>query len=265
MLSAGKYFLEKQNGNKGIPESEYLHIAVLSMGLSDLYPFEADKKIIEYQLDKKNFLTSMKVDDFNTLLSTDAPAPGGGSVAALCGGMSGALSSMVAALTYGKKGYEDAFAEMNEVGVEAQNIKDAFITDVDRDTDAFNKVMDAMRLPKKTDADKAVRLDAIEEATKNATLVPFEVLERTLIAAKLARRVVEKGNKNSVSDAGVAALTARVGAEGAYLNVKINLPGINDEQFKTDLLKKAEKIRKEVVEHTEETVRLVEEVLVEEE
>lgn len=265
MLSAGKHFLEKQNANQGVPESEYLHIAVLSMGLSDLYPFEPEKKIIEYQLEKSNFLTSMKVDDFTNLLSTDSPAPGGGSVAALCGGMSGALSSMVAALTYGKKGYEDVFKEMNEVGVEAQKIKDAFIVDVDRDTDAFNKVMDAMRLPKKTDEDKEARLNAIEEATKNATLVPFEVLERTLIAAKLARRVVEKGNKNSISDAGVSALTARVGAEGAYLNVKINLPGINDEKFKTTIIQKAEKIRKEVVEHTEETVRLVEKILAENE
>ncbi len=258
MLQAGRYYLEKQGKTKGVPEAELIHVADLSLGLSDLYPFEADKKIIEYQFDKGNVLTSMKIDEFTDLLSTDSPAPGGGSVAALCGALSGALSSMVGALTHGKKGYEDAFTEMEEIGLLAQEMKAAFLADVDRDTEAFNRVMAAMRLSKKTDEDKAQRAAAIEEATKQATLVPLGVLERALEAAKLARRVVERGNVNSISDAGVAALAARTAAEGAYLNVRINLPGIEDESFKKEILAKAQELRDEVIKHTDETVKLAE-------
>jgi glutamate formiminotransferase/formiminotetrahydrofolate cyclodeaminase len=258
MLQAGRYYLEKQGKTRGVPEAELIHIADLSLGLSDLYPFEADKKIIEYQFEKGELLTAMKIEQFTDLLSTDAPAPGGGSVAALCGALSGALSSMVSALTHGKKGYEEAYAEMEEIGIHGQELKAAFLADVDRDTEAFNKVMEAMRLPKKTDEDKAKRTDAIEEATKQATLVPLGVLERALEAAKLARVVVEKGNVNSISDAGVAALTSRTAAEGAYLNVRINLPGIEDESFKKKTLDRARKVRDEVVEHTTKTIELAE-------
>lgn len=261
MLLAGRYYLKKQGRTSGVPEAELIHTAVLSMGLSDLYPFEKDKKIIEYQVRKAESLTRMLIDDFTDLLSTDSPAPGGGSVAALCGALSGALTSMVAALTHGKKGYEDVFDEADEIGVEGQRLKDEFLADVDRDTEAFNRVMDAMRLPKKTDEDKAARQAAVDKANKEATLVPLNVLRRTWKAAELARRVVEKGNKNSVSDAGVAALTARAAAEGAYLNVAINLPGIADERFRADTLKEAREIRSNVVEHTEETVRLAEKTI----
>jgi glutamate formiminotransferase/formiminotetrahydrofolate cyclodeaminase len=261
MRIAGRHYLKKQGKTRGVTEEELIHIAVLSMGLSDLYPFEKERKIIEYQVKKGETLTGMTVEGFTNLLSTDAPAPGGGSVAALCGALSGALSSMVAALTHGKKGYEEVFDEADEVGVEGQRLKDEFLADVDRDTEAFNRVMGAMRLPKKTDEDKAARDAAIEAANKEATLVPLNVLRRTWDAAELARRVVEKGNKNSVSDAGVAALSARTAAEGAYLNVTINLPGIADEKFRADTSKEAEKIRKKVVKHTEETVRLAEKTI----
>jgi glutamate formiminotransferase/formiminotetrahydrofolate cyclodeaminase len=258
MLIAGRYYLEKLNRTKGVPESELIHTAVLSMGLGDLYPFEPEKKIIEYQFDRGGLLTGMKVAEFTDLLSTDAPAPGGGSVAALCGALSGALSSMVGALTHGKKGYEESFGVMEKAGIDGQSLKEQFLADVDRDSAAFNRVMDAMRLPKKTDEDKAARAAAIEEATKGATIVPLEVLRRTLGAAELARTVVEKGNRNSISDAGVAALAARTAAEGAYLNVLINLSGIEDASFKKETLSEAKKIRSEVVSHTEETVRRAE-------
>jgi glutamate formiminotransferase/formiminotetrahydrofolate cyclodeaminase len=258
MLMAGRYYLEKLNKTKGVPESELIHTAVLSMGLGDLYPFEPEKKIIEYQFDRSGLLTGMRIDGFTDLLSTDAPAPGGGSVAALCGALSAALSSMVGALTHGKKGYEESFGAMEMAGIDGQRLKEQFLTDVDRDTAAFNRVMEAMRLPKKTDEDKATRAAAIEEATKGATLVPLEVLRRTLEAAELARIVVEKGNRNSISDAGVAALAARTAAEGAYLNVLINLSGIEDASFKKETLSEAEKIRRKVVSHTEETVGLAE-------
>lgn len=261
LLQAGRYYLKKQGRTAGVPDEELIHIAVLSLGLSDLYPFENDKKIIEYMVSGQGGLVDMKVTDFTNLLSTDAPAPGGGSVAALCGALSGALSSMVGALTHGKKGYEDAFEGAEEIGVEGQRLKDEFLADVDRDTEAFNRVMAAMRLPKTTDEDKAARAAAIDEANKEATLVPFNVLKRTMEASEIARRIATIGNKNSVSDAGVAALAARAAAEGAYLNVAINLPGINDEKFKAETLAEAKKVRQAVVEHTEETVRLAEKTI----
>lgn len=261
LKEAGKYYLKKQGKTTGVPDSELIHIAVLSMGLADLYPFEKDKKIIEYQIKKKDTLCSMQTEDFVELLSTDAPAPGGGSVAALCGGLSAALTSMVGALTYSKKGYDGVSDIMEEIGVKTQELKDEFIMDVDRDTDAFNKIMDAFRLPKKLDEDKAVRNKVIQDATKEATMVPFGVLKRCIQTAELARVAVEKGNRNSLSDAGVAALTARTAAEGAYLNVKINLQDIEDKDFKEKTLKDAEKIRKEVIKHTEETVELCEKIM----
>jgi len=150
---------------------------------------------------------------------------------------------------------------MERVGIEAQRLKLEFLADVDRDTDAFNRVMDAMRMKKKTDEQKAARAAAIEETTKQATLIPMNVLRRSKDAAGLARVVAEKGNSNSASDAGVAALAARTAAEGAYLNVIINLPGIEDKKFKSKISKEADKVRTEVVVHTELTVSLVEKAL----
>jgi glutamate formiminotransferase/formiminotetrahydrofolate cyclodeaminase len=261
MLQAGRHYLRRQGKSVGVPESELIHIAVLSLGLGDLYPFEPGKKIIEHQFRREGGLIGMRVDAFTDLLSTDAPAPGGGSVAALCGALSGALSSMVAALTHGKKGYEGALARMEETGVRAQSLKVAFLEDVDRDTEAFNKVIDAMRLPRATAEEKAARESAIQETTKGATLVPLGVLKRCLDAAELARLVVEKGNRNSVSDGGVAAAAARAAAEGAYLNVKINLPGITDEHFKAETLREADEIRGTIARHAEETVRLAEKIM----
>jgi glutamate formiminotransferase/formiminotetrahydrofolate cyclodeaminase len=258
MLQAGRHYLAKQRRTTGVPESELIHIAALSMGMGDLYPFEPAKKIIEYQFRADGPLVGMKVAEFADVLSTDSPAPGGGSVAALCGALSGALSSMVAALTYGKKGYEGAFNEMERAGVMAQELKAAFLADVDRDTEAFNGVMEAMRLPKGTDEEKKSREIAIQAATRKATLVPLGVLARSLEAAKLARIVVERGNKNSISDGGVAALAARTAAEGAFLNVTINLPGIADERFRNDTLAEAKRLRAEIVASAEETVRIAE-------
>jgi len=261
LKEAGRYFLRKQGKTIGVPESELIHIAVLSMGLGDLYPFEKEKKIIEYQIKREDSLVGMRGEDFIDLLSTDSPAPGGGSVAALCGSMSTALTSMVCALTHNKKGYRDKNEKMDESGAKAQELKEQFTADIDRDTDAFNKIMVAFKLPKKGEENKKVRKKAIQKATKDATMVPFGVLGRCKQSAELARIVVEEGNRNSISDAGVAALTARAAAEGAYLNVKINLQDIEDQDFKKKTLEEAEEIRKFVVEHTEETVKICEKLM----
>ena len=245
LLMAGRYYLEKQGKSPGVPEEELIRTAVRSLGLNDVSPFEPGKKIIEYQFeDKGSDLVGMTLREFANELSMDSPAPGGGSVAALCGALSAALSAMVANLTVGKKGYEDVRDDMVVIAVRAQALKDGFLEAVDRDTRAFNKVMEALRQPKTT-AEQALEKDrAVEEATKEATLVPLEVLEKAGEAVVLARNAAAKGNKNSVSDAGVAGLAGQAAGEGAYYNVLINLPGIKDQKFVAGVRRRAEQLKK---------------------
>ncbi len=226
MRAAGMHYLKKQGAFAGVPETELVHTAIKSLGLSDVAPFDPEAKIVESRLKTANTLVDRTVRGFTDELSSESPAPGGGSVAALLGAQSAGLVAMVAALTHGKKGFESVGARMNEIGVEAQRLKDAFLDDVDRDTDAFNSVMSARKLPKKTPEEIAARTSAMEAATREATLVPLGVLERTRRAAELAAEVAAHGNPNSLSDAGVAALCARSAAEGAYYNVLINLAGV---------------------------------------
>ena len=225
MIEAGKYFLEKQGQCPGVPEEDIIDMAIMSMGLSQLTPFDPQKKIIDYRVkDTEGALTEKTITEFVNELSSSSPAPGGGSVAALCGSISAALSSMVANLTYGKKGYEDKWEEAKKLALDSQSLKDRFLDGVNKDTEAFNKVMEAIRLPKKTQEDKEKRLKAMEEANKKATLVPLSVLKYSYKALELAKTGALCGNTNAVSDAGVAALTAYAASEGAYYNVK-NKPG----------------------------------------
>ena len=232
MLDAGRYYLSKQHKSAGVPEEELIKAAIVSMGLNDLTEFDPQKKIIEYQVQElKGPLVKMDLRDFANELSSDSPAPGGGSVAALAGALGSALTSMVANLTVGKKEYQKNRGEMKEVAVDAQKYKDALLRAIDRDTDAFNNLMNAFRLPKKTDEQIVKKEQAIEAATKEACLVPLDVMKNSLEVLKLAQVVAEKGNENAASDAGVASLMARSAVEGAGLNVKINLPGINDAEF----------------------------------
>jgi len=221
-------------------------MAILSMGMNRIAPFKPEEKIIEYQIDRdKEKLINMEISNFIDELSTDSPAPGGGSVAALNGSLSAALISMVANLTVGKKGYEKYFKDMGETAESAQKLKDDFLTLIDRDTDTFNKVMAAIKMPKKTDKEKKEREKTIEEATKSATRIPLNVMEATLKLIPLLENVTKKGNKNSISDAGVAALMGLSALKSAYLNVIINLKGINDEAFVKKTKKQAEKIKKD--------------------
>ena len=236
---AGVHYLRKQGACAGVPEREIVETTVRSMGLAELTPFDPEKKIIEYVVRGPTPLMDLGAKEFVEVLSSDAPAPGGGSVAALTGALSAGLSSMVAALTFGKKGHTHKNAAMDEIGAKGQALKDWFSLAVDRDTDAFNKVMDAFALPRKTDEDKASRAAAILEANKGATLVPLEVLERTLEAAELAAAMVADGNPNSLSDAGVAGLCAVTAAKGAYYNVQINLAGMEDEDFAAECRERA--------------------------
>jgi glutamate formiminotransferase/formiminotetrahydrofolate cyclodeaminase len=245
---AGRYYLEKQDKSPGIPEEELIKTAVISLGLSDVVPFEAEKKIIEYQFQETaNSLLKFNLREFANELSMDSPAPGGGSTAALCGALSASLCSMVSNLTLGKKEYEDVQEEVKDFAVKAQALKDEFLRAVDLDTEAFNKLMGVFKLKKKTEEQKKEREQAIEEATKEATLVPFEVLKKSVEALELAREVILKGNKNSLSDAGVAGLSAQTAAEGAYYNIKINLPNIQDKQFRSKITKEAVSLKNEAV------------------
>ncbi len=246
MLQAGHYYLDKMGKTKGVPESEIIFTAVKSMGLDELYPFDNKKKIIEYMItDDSKSLVAMKVNEFTDELSSDSPAPGGGSTAALCGSLSGALSSMVANLTSVRDDYKEVKTEMLKLGQKAQQLKDDLLKSVDKDTEAFNKIIDCFRMPRKTPELKEKRLAAIQEATKQATLVPLSVLEMCSEAVKAAREVAAKGFKSSLSDAGVAGATAQAGAQGAFLNIMINLKEITDESFNKEIKEKALKLKNE--------------------
>lgn len=262
VLMSGRYYLDKQGKSAGVPEEELIRTAVLSLGLNDVAPFDPKKKIIEFQFEPTGpSLVQLTVRSFVNELSMDSPAPGGGSTAALCGALSAALSSMVANLTVGKKGYEAVTDEMKSVAVEAQELKEDLLRAVDEDTAAFNKLMESFRLPKKTEDQGRERDLAVEEATKAATLIPLEVLRRSLRCMKLARQTALKGNQNSLSDAGVAGLTAQTCAEGAYYNIRINLLGIKDAEFKAGTLAQALSLRDEALALSQEIRQILEEGL----
>jgi len=262
MLMAGRHYLKKQGKNPGVPEEELIRTAAISLGLNDVAPFDPAKKIIEYQFKEvENSLLDLNLREFANELSIDSPAPGGGSTAALSGALSVSLSSMVANLTTGKTGYEDVQKDAIKIALTAQALKDEFLRAVDLDTLAFNKVMDAMKMAKKTDEQKKERDKAIEEASKEATLVPLGVLEKSIEALKLAKEIALKGNKNSLSDAGVAGLAAQAAAEGACYNVKINLPGLEDARFRSKIKKQATTLVKKAVELGQEIREIVEKEL----
>jgi glutamate formiminotransferase/formiminotetrahydrofolate cyclodeaminase len=262
MLAAGDHYLAKQGRTTGVPEAERIHAAVLSMGLAELGPFDPADKIIEYRYrGAPRGLQAMKLHEFAAELSTDSPAPGGGSVAALCGSLSAALSAMVAALTWSKKGLEDRRPTMLRVGTRGQTLKDWFLNAVDADTEAFNAVIAARRLPKKTEEEKRARDEAIELANQEATRVPLRVLEHCVEALDLAAEVAAQGNPASVSDAGVAGACASAAAEGAALNVRINLPGLTDRDVAEEIASRQVDLLKQSREKAERVRGIVDEVL----
>ena len=243
VLDAGRYFLRKQGKSSGVSERELIEEAVLSMGLSQIAPFDPNEKIIEYRIREEEPLVSMGIREFMDELASDSPAPGGGSVAALEASLGAALSSMVANLTVGKKGYEDVREEMIEVAEKAQDMKDRFLYLIDEDTRSFNRLMAAMKMPKKTEEEKEARQEAIDAATMDAARVPLRVAELAAEAFDLARVVAQRGNVNSVSDAGVAALSLRAAVHGACLNVEINLSGLPDSEEKASMLERVSELR----------------------
>jgi glutamate formiminotransferase/formiminotetrahydrofolate cyclodeaminase len=257
ILQVGRYYLEKQGSSTGVSEMELVRVAVQSLGMNEVSEFNPEHKIIEYRFRQKGRLASMNIYELADELASNSPAPGGGSVAALNGTLSAGLSSMVGNLTYVKKKFKDVREEMIDISTKAQKLKDFFTESIDKDTDAFNKIMDCFSMPKGSKEEIAARNKAIRDATIEATMIPYNVLEKTKEAAELALDVAERGNPNSLSDAGVAGLTASAAAEGALYNVMINLDGIEDEEFKAKISKDAISVNKE----TQDTVARIKKIL----
>src|SRR6266404_1503240 len=248
LVDAGRYFLRKQRWSQGASEKELIDIAIRSMGLSELKPFEPKEKVIELKIEsaqQKPSLVKMNLREFCNETLSDSPAPGGGSVAALMGALGGSLGGMVANLSAGKRGWDDKLEYFSDWAVKAQQLKDELLSLVDEDTSAFNKVMDSFALPKGSAEEKAARAAAIEQATKYAAEVPLKVMETASKSYELLSEMADKGNPASISDVGVGALATRACIDGAELNVRINLGQLKDEKFKSDLLEKVRKVRAE--------------------
>lgn len=261
LIDAGKYYLAKQQRSLGVSEEEIMKVAIKSMGLDDLKPFNPHEKVIEFLIEDKSQkkLVDLTCTGFCEETASESPAPGGGSVSAMMGAMAASLGTMVANLTGGKAAYDDEWEKFSDIAVKGQAIKDELLRLVDEDTNAFNRIMNAFGLPKKTDADKAARSAAIQEATKFATEVPFHTMEKAYEAFEVCRAMVEWGNPASVTDGGVGALAARSAVMGAHLNVKINASSLKDEAFKADILARAAKIEADALAAEAEIVKMVNE------
>lgn len=256
---AGKYFLKKQNRSVGVSEAELIKIAVKSLGLDDLKPFNPEEKIIEYVLRDKGTkkLVDMTCTGFADETASESPAPGGGSISAYMGALGVSLGTMVANLSSHKAGWDERWEEFSDWAEKGQALKDELLHLVDEDTNAFNKIMDALGLPKSTDTEKAARTAAIQEATKYAIEIPFRVMKKSFEAMEILKAMAETGNPNSVSDAGVGALAARSAVMGAYLNVRINASGLNDKTFVEKVISEGALIEKQAQEAEKEILEIV--------
>ena len=262
LLEAGRYFLEKQQRSTGIPKEDIIKIAIKSLGLSDLKPFNPREKVIEYLLEDENgddkALVKMTVKGFAEETSRESPAPGGGSVAAYMGALGAALGTMVANLSSHKPGWDDRWEEFSRWADKGQALSDELLVLVDEDTRAFNKIMEAFGLPKKTDEDKRLRSEAIQAATLFATQVPLQTMQAAFGAFELCQAMAEHGNPNSVSDAGVGALAARAAVLGAGLNVKINAASLKDRETADKMIAEAEQLIAEAQKKEAEIIGIVE-------
>ena len=245
LVDAGRYFLRKQQWSEGVSEEELIDIAIRSMGLSDLKPFDPKEKVIELKIESaepQKSLMKMNLREFCNETLSDSPAPGGGSVAALMGALGASLGGMVANLSAGKRGWDNKLEYFSDWAVKAQRLKDELLSLVDEDTAAFNKVMEAFALPKGSEEEKSARAAAIETATKYAAEIPLKVMETSFNSYELLSEMAEKGSSASISDIGVGALAMCACVEGAALNVRINLAALKDKKFAAALLKKVQQI-----------------------
>ena len=263
LIEAGKYFLEKQQRSTGIPEAEIMKIAIKSMGLEDLRPFDVREKVIEFLIEdeeekaRKERLVRMSCKAFAEETSSESPAPGGGSISAYMGALGAALACMVANLSAGKRGWESRWKEFSDWAEEAQQLMRELLALVDEDTAAFNRLMGAMRMPKSSPEQIEERDAAIEAATLYAGEVPLRTMKTAVKAFPLLRRMAEEGNPNSVSDAGVGALAARSAVLGAQLNVKINASGLQNRDDAARLLAEAEAVAADAIKAEEDILNIV--------
>jgi glutamate formiminotransferase/formiminotetrahydrofolate cyclodeaminase len=260
IIEAGKYYLSKQSRSHGIAESEIVKIAMKSMGLDDLKPWNPQEKIIEYVIEneeKAQSLNDLTCRAFLDETASESVAPGGGSISAYMGALAAALASMVANLSAHKAGWDDRWKEFSEWAVRGQEIKDDLMHLVDADTEAFNVVMAAFTLPKSTTEEKTLRSEAIQKATRCATEIPFRTMERSFDAFEMLKAMAEFGNPSSVSDAGVGALCARSAVMGAYLNVKINAAVLNDKAFADSLVIRGAEIERNACRMESEIIGIV--------
>ena len=256
LIDAGRYFLAKQQRSAGVSDAELIRIAIISMGLNDIYPFKPEEKIIEFVMAEKNNhkLIEMNLKEFMDETASDSPAPGGGSVSAYMGALGVSLGTMVANLSSHKRGWDDRWKEFSDWAEKGKVIQNSLLQLVDEDAIAFNRIMDAFSLPKKSEEDKRLREIAVQEATKNATLVPLKVMEIAFSGFEIITEMVEKGNSNSVSDAGVGALALRSCIRGAFLNVKINSSGIHDKGFVNSVIARGEDLELKAVAAEEQII-----------
>lgn len=245
LLDAADFYLRRQQRSLGIPEREKIKIAVKSLGLDDLGPFDPRKKVIEYMLEASGSerLVRMDLKRFSEETASESPAPGGGSVAAYVGALGAALGTMVANLSAHKRGWDERWEEFSKWAELGEKLRNELLFLVDEDTRAFDRIMAAMGLPKGSDEEKAARKAAITEATKGAISTPLRTMQVCVESMGLMKAMAEQGLPASVSDAGVGALCARAGALGAYLNVRINCAGLDDPAFKADVLAQAEALK----------------------
>jgi len=262
MLDAGKHYLYKQQRSTGIPDSEIIKIAVKSMGLDELKPFNPREKIIEYVLEdkqaKQQKLVDLTVSAFTETTASEAPAPGGGSISAAMGAFGSALATMVANLSSHKRGWDERWKEFSDWAEKGKQYYVELLHLIDEDTEAFNRIMAAFQLPKSSEEEKAVRKQAIQDATRYAIEIPFKVMQTIYKSMEVIRAMAEIGNPNSVTDAGVGALAARSGIKGAFLNVRINAGDLDDKAWvekllaeASDIEKKAEALEREILDIVE--------------
>ena len=259
MLDAGDFFLKRQKRSLGISDAEKIKIAVKSLGLDDLKPFNPKERIIEYLLeDDTKKLIDFSVKGFAEETASESMAPGGGSIAAYVGALGVSLGTMVANLSAHKRGWDDKWNYYSDWAVKGQDYKNKLLWLVDEDTNAFNKIVDAFRMPKATDEDKKRKATALEKATQYATEIPFQVMETSYNSMEVMEEMVSKGLQNSLSDAGVGMLCAKTAVIGAYFNVKINAKDLKDRKFANAILAKAETIYNKTL---EKETRLTEEIM----
>ena len=246
ILDAGRYFLHKQQRSAGVSDDELIKIAVRSMGLDEISEFNPSEKIIEYVMGGKGGgrLNGMTLKEFMDETASESPAPGGGSVSSYIGALGVALGTMVANLSSHKRGWDERWEEFGTWAEKGKEIQNTLLRLVDEDTAAFNKILEAFGLPKKTEEEKAARNLAVQEATKYAILVPFRVMETALTGLEVAKAMVETGNPNSITDAAVGALALRACIRGAFLNVRINAKDLDDKSYVDDIISKGDKIEK---------------------